>query len=360
MVTMKDVARAAGVSVATVSYAFSKSSKVSATQRERIYSVAAGLGYAGPNIAGSSLRSGRIGAVGVIVPDSPVQALEDPSVTLLMKGIAEIGNSADIALTLFPASRGGSPDSPPNSLVLRGLVDGVVIHNVPDGHPLVEAIIARGIPAVVVDSPRSAGLPFVAIDDRHGAYLQMDHILSLGHRRIGIIVDKLGQDSDCRMVTADDVDAATERNARERLAGYFAAARDHHLPVEELSIVVAGNIDRAAGAEATRILLDAAQPTALVATSDVHAVAAWQVLRERGLAVPDDMSVIGFDDAPVAELLGLSTIHQPIVEKGRAAATILLDRLGGGTRTRSLMKTSLVVRASTAPPRESSTAPPRE
>ncbi len=97
MVTMKDVARAAGVSQAAVSYAFSNSPKVSASQRDHIYAVAQSLSYAGPNIVGSSLRSGRVGAVGIMVMESLGHALEDPSTMLLMKGVVEVNELADVA-----------------------------------------------------------------------------------------------------------------------------------------------------------------------------------------------------------------------------------------------------------------------
>ena len=97
MVTMKDVAKAAGVSQASVSYAYSGSPRVSAPQRDQIFAVAAKLGYTGPNIAGSSLRLGRIGTVGVLVPGSLALAVEDPSTMLLMKGIVEVGELADVA-----------------------------------------------------------------------------------------------------------------------------------------------------------------------------------------------------------------------------------------------------------------------
>src|SRR5690349_4018812 len=110
MVTMKDVAKAAGVSQAAVSYAFSGSPKVSAGQRDQILAVAADLGYHGPSIAGASLRSGRMGTVGVIIPGSLALAVEDPSTALLLKGIVEAGELADVALTLLPADDTATTD----------------------------------------------------------------------------------------------------------------------------------------------------------------------------------------------------------------------------------------------------------
>ncbi|MFB6679413.1 substrate-binding domain-containing protein [Streptomyces sp. NPDC056390] len=344
---MKDVARAAGVSQATVSYVYSNSGRVSEAQREHVYAVAAQLGYVGPNAVGASLRSGRVGAVGVVVMDSVVDALEDPSTILLMKGIAEVGDLEEVALTLLSAG-----EDVRTSKALRGLVDGIVLHNMPEEHPLAGALAASGIPAVAVDSPRGSGLPYVGIDDQRGARLQMEHLLALGHRRVGILVDKLWVRGDGGLVSLAEARTATERNARERLAGHFKAWREAGLDLSDLRIVDAAGIDDAAGARAASLLFNAGEVTAVVALSDVHAAAAMWVARERGLSVPQDVSVIGYDDAPLAALTDLSTIHQPIVEKGRQAATMLLDRIAGGNRKRTLLRTRLVERGSTAAPRQ--------
>jgi DNA-binding LacI/PurR family transcriptional regulator len=347
MVTMKDVAKAAGVSQAAVSYAYSNSPKISPQVRERIYATAADLGYTGPNIVGASLRSGRVGAVGVMVMDSLVFALDDPSTTMLMKGIVEVGELADVALTLLPVDRPGVK-SPGQTPALRGLVDGVVLHNISENHPILPALIERELPAVVIDSPRRAGLPFVGINDRKAGLSQMAHILELGHRRIAVIVDRFHPNSPRQIVSIDRVKQASERVVRDRVLGYLDACRETGLPLEDLVLVEAGGIDADSARRATRDLLDSRSVTAIVGTSDVIAAAAVEVLRECGLAVPQDVSVIGFDDAPVAEIVGLSTIRQPLVEKGRTAARILLDRMSGGTRSRSIMPTELVLRDTTA------------
>src|SRR6476660_6731329 len=141
MVTMRDVAKAAGVSQASVSYAYSGSPRISPGLREQIFAIATELGYTGPNIAGSSLRLGRIGTVGVLVPGSLALAVEDPSTMLLMKGIVEVGELADVALTLLPVDRLRTQTVPGTIMpaVLRGLVDGVVMHALPDDHPVVDA-----------------------------------------------------------------------------------------------------------------------------------------------------------------------------------------------------------------------------
>jgi DNA-binding LacI/PurR family transcriptional regulator len=350
MVTMKDVAAAAGVSQAAVSYAYSGSRRVSAARREHIFAVAAGLGYTGPNIAGSSLRLGRIGAVGVLIPGSLSLAVEDPSTMLLVRGIVEVGELADVALTLLPvdAQRRDGND-PMKPAMLRGLVDGVVMHCLPDDHPVVEAARAREIPAVAIDSPRIPHLPYVTVDHRLAGAEQMTHVLALGHRRIGVVTDRLGPSPSPGFRYWADAETSKETYLRERLAGYRRAMADYGVHVSDVALIEAAEIDMPSGLAAADLLVREFAPTAIVATSDVHAVAALKVLSSKAIPVPDAVSVIGFDDAPIADLVGLTTIRQPLRDKGRTAAKILLDLIAGHTRRRSIMATELIVRSTTGP-----------
>ncbi|MCV7287333.1 LacI family DNA-binding transcriptional regulator [Mycolicibacterium wolinskyi] len=356
MVTMKDVAKAAGVSQAAVSYAYSGSPRVSARQREQIFSVAAQLGYTGPNIAGSSLRLGRIGTVGVLVPGSLASAVEDPSTTLLLKGIVEVGELADVALTLLPVDRTGitsGPSQPVQSAALRGLVDGVVMHCLPNEHPVVEAIIARRIPAVAIDSPRLPAIPYVTVDHRQAGAEQMKHVLALGHRRVGIVTDRLGPAAEPGRRQFSDIEAVTETYLQQRLAGYRDAIAAGGRGGIDATLVEATDIDMSSGMLAVEQLIDGPEPpTAIVATSDVHAVAAMKVLEQRQLSVPEQVSVIGFDDAPIADLVGLTTIRQPLCDKGKTAASMLLDLIDGRSRRRSVKPTELILRSSTGPARK--------
>jgi len=348
VVTMRDVAKAAGVSQASVSYAYSGSPRISPGLREQIFAIATELGYTGPNIAGSSLRLGRIGTVGVLVPGSLALAVEDPSTMLLLKGIVEVSELSDVALTLLPVGDLNDDARPTKPAALRGLVDGVVMHCLPNEHPVISAIIARGIPAVAIDSPRLPKIPYVTVDHRAGGFLQMNHVLALGHRRIGIITDQYGPVSTPGFRSHVDANAATETYLRERLTGYFeACAAAKHVREGDVRLIEAAGIDMQSGIAAAAALIET-DPTAIVATSDVHAAAAIRVLTDRGIRVPEDVSVIGFDDAPIADLIGLTTVRQPLVDKGRTAATMLLDVINGHGRRRSVKKVELVIRSSTA------------
>lgn len=343
MPTMKDVARAAGVSQAAVSYAYSRPSKISAAQVEHIFEVAGSLGYAGPSSIGASLRSGKTGAVGLMVTDTLAFAFADPSTRLLLESIVRSPSLDGLNLTLIPLPRGDDSRSG-----LRGLVDGLIVHALPDDHPGLLTLQARGIPVVVVDAPLLPQVPSIGIADRDAGRTQVEHLLALGHRRIGILTDRLRPDGHQGEVTAERLAGSAERVVRERLAGYADALAAVGLSINATPIFEAGGFDDAAGRRATGQLLDRHVVTSIVCVSDTMAVAALNELAARGLDVPGAISVIGFDDAPVAATRGLTTIHQPLTEKGTLAAEMLGRLMAGETDILSIrLPSALVVRGTT-------------
>jgi DNA-binding LacI/PurR family transcriptional regulator len=326
MVTMKDVAQAAGVSQAAVSYAYNRPEKLSARQRQAIMETAARLGYAGPDAVGASLRSGRSGAIGVMLMDTLEYAFTDPSTRCLLEGIVRTRRFDDLALTLLPLPRGGE------QAALRGLVDGVIVHSLPDDHPALLTLRSRGIPIVVVDAPQLPGVPLVGISDRAAAREQVEHLLGLGHRRVGIIAERLVPDGFRGPVDAGRRARCAERVVRERITGYQEACEAAGLDFDHVPVVEAGGFDLAAGVPAALGLLSENEVTAVVATSDTMAIAVLEAARELDLRVPEDLSVVGFDDAPEAGSHGLTTIRQPMVHKGQLAAELLFALLRGDPR----------------------------
>ncbi|KAF1018581.1 MAG: HTH-type transcriptional regulator IpsA [Paracidovorax wautersii] len=356
MVSMKDVAKAAGVSQPAVSYAYNGSTKISPAVREQIFAAADRLGYPGPNVRARSLRSGRVGAIGLIVMDQLSYACADPWVMSLLQGISSVNELSNVALTLFPMNnqRLAEDGRRESNLAVQGLVDGLIISTLPDDHPTVQAIVAQKIPLVVVDSPAVPHAHYVGIDDRAAAREQVRHLLALGHRRLGLIIERLRPDGHRGLVDRKRFEQSNEMIARERLAGYIEAAGEAGIGFDELQIVEAGGFDNAAGQYAAEMLLLKQEVTGVVASSDVMALACMNAASRLGLRVPEDISVIGFDDIPAAALQGLTTIRQPLVEKGVCAARFLIDMLDGSTEAQSppkrkIFSTQLVVRASTAP-----------
>jgi DNA-binding LacI/PurR family transcriptional regulator len=356
------VARAVGVSPSTVSNAFNRPERLSPALRERVLRTAAELGYGGPDPVARSLRSGRAGAIGVVFRRCLADAFDEPATVQLLRGLSDVTDPQQLALVLVPGLRQEHPSIGP--AVRNAAVDGLIVYSMSADDPLFEAARQRQLPTVIVDSPAVSDLPaisnglagtgpdFVGIDDRGAAETAVRHLLDLGHRSIAVLGFGLTVHSHPGPADIRHLAQATASVSKARLEGsaraVVAAGQDwSSVPVEQVPITsVEGCL---AGA---RALLDRAPGiTALFAFSDPLALAARLAARERGLSVPGDLSIIGFDDtAPASE--GLTTIHQPLRDKGRIAAERLLRALSlepppaGG----EILPTRLVIRDSTAPP----------
>jgi DNA-binding LacI/PurR family transcriptional regulator len=354
------VARAAGVSPSTVSNAFNRPERLSPALRERVLSTAAQLGYGGPDPAARSLRSGRAGAIAVVFRRSLAVALEDPGTTELVRGMAEAIGPQPLGLVLVP---GPEQDHSSGPAVRNAAADGLIVYSVPSDDPLFEATRQRRLPTVIVDSPALAdvpaiadvttsGLDFVGIDDHAAAETAVGHLLGLGHRSVGILSFGLSAYARAGPADAREQAEATASVSRARLQGcaraMAAAGLDwSRVPVEQSPIhsIESGRIRAAALLEREPSL------TALFAFSDTLALGARLAARERGLSIPGDLSIVGFDDtAPHSE--GLTTVHQPLREKGRIAAQRLLRALTDDPPAPGveLLPTRLVIRGSTAAP----------
>jgi DNA-binding LacI/PurR family transcriptional regulator len=358
MVTMKDVARAAGVSQPAVSYAYNRPDQLSADLRAHILRVAADLSYPGPDPVGRGLRRGSVGAIGLMITDSLPYAFHDPATVELLRGVAEVGELAEMMLTLLPLRSAGGRENPQDveaqqaKMSSGSLVDGFLVYSLPDRHSAVEAALHRGLPTVVIDAPRVPDVGYVGIRDRQAARQTAEHLLGLGHRRVGVLVDRLSPDGKSGLVDSARRRQARDGVARERVAGYAQALRAAGLTWRDVPLVEAGGFDPASTERAVDLLLDSRHGlSAILASTDVLALQSLRALRARSVAVPDEVSVIGFDDIPEAVTAGLTTMAQPLVEKGRASAQLLLDRIRLDKRSTVMLPTELKVRASTAPPR---------
>ncbi|GIJ66726.1 LacI family DNA-binding transcriptional regulator [Virgisporangium ochraceum] len=324
--TLRDVAAELGVSAKTVSNAFSRPDQLSAALRERILATADRLGYAGPDPVAAGLASGRVGAIGVAYANRLSYAFDDPVARELLAGMTSVAESADTGLLLLPGRRSASA-------VTRAAVDGLIACSLADDDPVLTAALARRLPLVVVDQPRPAtlgpGVPWVGVDDRAGAERAADHLLGLGHRHLGVVCFGLWRAPTAGLVSAAEQQAATYAVSRDRLAGYRGAVERRgldwtHVPVHQGTDSTPDEGD----AGATAVLRLSPRPTALLCMSDRLAEGALRAAHRLGLRVPDDLSVVGFDDAtPTAANLGLTTAHQPVRAKGERAAAVLLTLL---------------------------------
>lgn len=343
-VKLADVARAAGVSQGTASNAFSRPEVVRPEVRERIAAAAAELGYAGPDPKGRLLRAGRVNAIGVVVSQNMTDFFSDPYNREFMAGISQACDAHGAGIALIAAKDKRNVAWSIGSAV----VDGFILSCVADGERLLELARKRKLPFVATDTDAGPDVSSLDIDNYGGARAAAEHLTALGHRRVGILSLDLGTKE------AADPLAALARHAPgsdlsvDRLRGYLDGLTA--AGVDPASVPVFDVEDEAHNhRQAATDLLDAHPGvTAVLAMSDVIALAALEVAKTRALRVPTDLSVMGFDDIPEAAAAGLTTVHQPIVEKGRRAAELILE---GGAPRKEVLPVSLVVRSSTAAPR---------
>ncbi|TQM06471.1 LacI family DNA-binding transcriptional regulator [Pseudonocardia kunmingensis] len=333
MSTIKDVAEAAGVSIATVSRALHGQPRVSEATRRRVLTVAADLRYvASPSAAG--LATGLTHAIGVVAPfvnrwffaaivHSAEERLRRAGYDLLLYSL---GTEAEERRRAFSGA------------LLRKRVDGVLVLGLHPAEDEVAALSAAGGPVAIVgkDVP---GWASVRIDDRAAAGCAVRHLLDLGHRRIGF----LGGETD---------DPLGSTLPGDRRAGYHAELSGAGLPADPALEAVGGFTVRGGYAAAERLLQLAHPPTAIFAASDEMAIGAVQAIRRAGLRVPLDVSVVGLDDHEMAEVMDLTTVAQPVGAQGELAAEMILTALAepGRPLPAVTVPTGLVVRGTTSRP----------
>ncbi len=350
-VTLQTIADRLGVSRTTVSNAYNRPDQLGSELRDRVLAVAATLGYAGPNAAGRMLRTGRMGAIGLLFTDDLRFVFTDPNTTSFVHGVAETSALAGTGLTLLPVPVGAAIA---DTAVPTAAVDGYLVFSVADDHPALGAIRHRGVPVVVVDEPDLGDeSSFVGVDDRAGAASAAEHLLGLGHHRLGVVLARLTADVRYGAVDAHRLEQATVRIARARMDGYRDAMSAAGLDPDSLVVWESGENAPDAGQRAVQDLL-ALHPdvTVLLCFSDQLAIGAITAAGRMGRTVPADLSIVGFDDIPRARGVdpALTTVRQPLVDKGRVAAEILLGQITDGARRRIELPIELVVRASSGPP----------
>lgn len=329
--TIRDVADRAGVSVATISKVMNGRDGVAEDTRQRVRNVVDELGYVS-RIGAQSLRAMRTGVIGVLVSGF------EPYATEVLKGVAQ--GALHVPAVEIMAWSGTVGDAPPptgweSRLLLRlggSLIDGaIVIAPSLIDDPLLD------LPLVMVD-PHQGGerYPSVRVDDRDGARQAVDHLVGLGHRRIGYLGGRADLES-----------------ARERRAGYREGMSAHGLSTDGLMTEGDYTWNGAVG-PATRLLHLPERPTAIFASNDMSALCVIEIAHAMGLEVPRDLSVIGFDDIPDANRAAhpLTTVAQPLTEIGVQAIAMLSDLLRGRTPEHHHLRLEahLRTRGTTAPP----------
>ena len=332
--TITDVARTAGVSKGLVSFALNDKPGVAPETRKRILEVAGDLGWR-PSVTARSLSTRTSFALGLVIRRKAEVISADPFFPAFIAGVESVLADEGRALVLSVVPDVESELRSYRTFADDNRVDGVFLTDLREQDERFALLAELGLPAVALGRPSpEISIPCVEVDDTHGIAAAVGHLVSLGHTRIGHVA------GDPRMMHGG------------RRSGSFAEAmREAGL---DASLVIETDFSASHGADATRRLLDAAEPpTAIVYANDPMAIAGLGVAQQRGLRVPDDLSITGFDGTDISGYVfpALTTITSDPVEWGRVAARTLLQLIGSGEAENvELPPAALLVRASTCPP----------
>ena len=333
-VTIVEVAEKAGVSLGTVSRVMNNDSHVAPETRERVSAVMREMGYVA-NRQARGLKSSRTNVVGVLAPDLGTGYIGE-----ILHGIDAELALHQLDLMLFTTHRTATKEANYVANMVRGMVDGLLLILPRNPADYMGTLTQRNFPFVLIDHQGTGNpCPAVGATNWQGGYHATEYLIKLGHKRIGFITGSM------------DLGAAIDR-----LEGYKSALQVHHLPYDS-KLIYEGTFWQPDGYAGGSALLDLeAPPTAIFASNDVMAMGAMDAIRSRGLRIPEDISIIGFDDIPQAAMVrpALTTVRQPLEEMGRLATQLLIDQLKNPEKEigRIELPTQLIVRDSTSSPKD--------
>ena len=328
-----DVAAHAGVGVATVSRVLNGRANVAEATRERVLEAIKTLDYRPSSVARNlSLRQTLV--IGVVIP-----FLTEASQVERLRGIVTELSSSPYDLALFDVESADRKQRAFRMLADAHRTDGLLVLSLNPPDDEVRRLLASKIPCVLVDA-RHEALPSVVIDDIHGGELATRYLVELGHRRIAFIGDKA-------------VDPFRFMSSRDRTVGYERALSAAGIPVRPEYVREGTQSRHVARSIAEELLRLPEPPTAVFAASDIQALGVLEAARALQVAVPDELSVVGFDDIEVASYAGLTTVRQPLYDSGRRGAELLLQALAESAPAAQVetLPLDLVVRSTTRPPK---------
>jgi DNA-binding LacI/PurR family transcriptional regulator len=334
LATIADVAAHAGVGVATVSRVLNSRSNVRPATRARVLESIDALSYR-PSPLARNLSLRRTHVIGVVVP-----FFTSPSAVERVRGVAAALARSQYDLMLFDIESEDRRDHAFQLFDRGDRSDGLLMVSLIPPDEEVDRLRAARLPCVLVDAPHP-GLPCVVIDDVEGGELGAEHLIELGHRRIGFIGDK-------------SPDPYRFASSSDRTRGYERALAHAGIELRPEYVCEGSQSHHVARSTAIDLLRLPQRPTGVFAASDQQALAVLEAARILGISVPDELSVVGFDDIDIAAHVGLTTVRQPLFESGRRGAELLLQVLGGaaqpGDNHAELLSVEVVVRSTTAAP----------
>ncbi len=329
--TIKDVARAANVSVATVSRVINRLGNVNPETEKRVIETIERLNYF-PNHSAKSLRTNSSNGIGIIISHDLDYFISFPYFVEFIHGMSYVLSDLDYHLVISTEKKGNATSY--LEIAAKGLVDGLILFDVMDGDERILALKKFGIPFVVIGRPNNVGIyAYVDTDNEKGGFIATDHLFEVGCKRILFINGPKGH-------------AAT----RYRLAGYIRAHKEKHVEYDERLVkYVEKNSDRENGYLLTKEALKSISFDGIFVSGDFMATGVIAAVEEAGLKVGKDIPIVGFDDVPLSSMVNpsLTTVRQPINEVGKNAATILIDMLNGKPVESKVLDVFLVRRNST-------------
>jgi DNA-binding LacI/PurR family transcriptional regulator len=331
--TIYDVAKQADVGVGTVSRVLNNHPQVSPETRQRVLSVIQALNYR-PSPMAQRLSRRKTLAIGVIAV-----FFTRPSVVERLRGIEAVTAASEYDLIVYNVETPAKRDTIFCATADNRRVDGLLVISLTPADGDVARWREAGVPVVLVDTHHPA-LPRIVVDDVQGGYRAAQHLIELRHRRIAFVGDPIHT-------------AFNFTSSRDRLAGLKQALADHNIPFCPEYHQAGEHSHETARALTHQLMALSDPPTAVFAASDTQALGVMQAARDLGLLVPEDLSVIGFDDIEISEYLSLTTMHQPLFESGYCGIDLLLQSLeqADGAAACQELPVDLKIRGSTAPPR---------
>lgn len=338
--TIRDVAQRADVGLGTVSRVLNHSPLVSAATRERVLQAIEELKFV-PNQTARRLSMGKTLTIGVIIP-----FFTRPSFTPRLSGVENALAETHFDLLISNVDIASRRDNCFRDFTQRNRVDGLLVISLPPVDEEIPLLRHANVPIVLIDvnDPGFASLHRVTVEDVAGGKRATEHLIALGHHRIGIVGDTL--ETPFRFTSA-----------RDRYLGYRQALEEAGIPINPAYFREGAHGRHEARQMALDLLNLPAPPTAIFATSDTQALGVLEAARDVGLAVPSDLSVMGYDDIEVAEYLNLTTTKQLLFESGRQGAELLLELIATPehhlTPVHITIPTELMIRGTTSPPARS-------
>jgi LacI family transcriptional regulator len=307
--TIRDVAQRAGVSLATVSRALNGSSLVNEQTKRRIVAVAAELEFA-PSLSARRLSLGKTQTITVLA-----SFLTRPQAAERLRGIDAALADSEFDLVIYNVESIEKRNQYFQTLPLRQRTDGLLVVSLPPPAEDVARLVRSDVPIVFIDAHENTdGLPRVLGDDVAGGTLATQHLLDLGHHRIGFVGDAF-----------DNPFGFT--SSRDRFEGYRRALASAGLEAADQPVFLGSHGRYEARDLAARMLVQSDRPTAIFAASDTQALGVLAAAQDLGLHVPDDLSVIGYDDIEACDFVGLTTVRQHLFESGREGAQLLMAEI---------------------------------